>query len=145
MLREQASDVSDSSKQEDGAEVERRDGIAEEGPVDHEDEYVDDDRFTTVTVEAVDVSKDGLHRAHRDDGEESDATETEPPQRKASEASMGREADAGKKKRVWSKERPEGVKKRKKKKFRYESKTERKATRFKERLGNKVKAKARKS
>ena len=43
-------------------------GIEDEGDMvvkavevlDHEEEYVDEDRYTTVTVEAVDVSKDGL-------------------------------------------------------------------------------------
>ena len=37
--------------------------------LDHDEEYVDEDRYTTVTIEAVDVSKEGLQKVA---GEESD-------------------------------------------------------------------------
>lgn len=104
--------------------------------MDHEEEFIDDDRYTTVTVEAVDVSKDGLHKIIQEGetgGEESESNLVDRPVPKT-----GQDA-----KRVWTKERPGGPKK-KKKKFRYESKADRKITRHKERSGNKSKAKARK-
>lgn len=94
--------------------------------VDHEEEYVDEDRYTTVTVEAVDISKDGLHRVV--EGSDSEPTEyvLMKPDEKVSQA-----------KKKWPK-------KEKKKKFRYESKAERKVTRSKQKAGNKAKANARK-
>ena len=33
-----------------------------EAPIDLEEEYIDEDRYTTVTVEAVNVDRDGLHK-----------------------------------------------------------------------------------
>ena len=112
--------------------------------VDHEDEYLDDDRFTTVTVEAVDVSKDGLQKAIEDEDSESRVSDTERPDAESQKTTdlQGR-ASSEKGKRVWTKEPPSGPRKRKKK-FRYENKAERKATRYKERSGNKAKSRARK-
>ena len=138
MLREQDEELSDSNENLEG---DQWDGIAEDPVVDHEDEYVDDDRFTTVTVEAVDVSRDGLHKvAGEDDEIGASATEgpdEEPPgDRKPTGSQKG--------KRTWTKEPPNGPKK-KKKKFKYESKAERKFTRYKERSGNRDRAKARKT
>lgn len=97
-------------------------------------EFVDEDRYTTVTVEAVQVSRDGLHKIAQQDGR--DGTESDTPTAARAPPSMDQRG-----KRIWTKERPGGPKK--KKKFRYESKAERKATRYKERSGNKSKAKAR--
>lgn len=92
--------------------------------LDHEEEYVDEDRYTTVTIEAVDVSKEGLLKV----GDDSD----DAPELVYAE--KGKEDD-GKKK--WPK-------KVRKKKFTYESKAERKFTRGKQKAGNKAKADARK-
>jgi ribosomal RNA-processing protein 17 len=99
-------------------------------PIDHEAEYIDEDRYTTVTVEAVDVTKEGLQRvADEDDSNDEEAEE----QRKQKAA----EVDAGSStKKVWPK-------KEKKKQFRYESKAERKVTRGKQKASNKSKANAR--
>jgi ribosomal RNA-processing protein 17 len=95
--------------------------------VDHEEEYVDEGRYTTVTVEAVDVSKAGLERIADDVGSEStDDTELKSVEKEAN----------GKKR--WPK-------KEKKKKFRYESKAERKITRSKQKAGSKARADARRS
>lgn len=99
------------------------DGIEVE-PVDHEEEYIDEDRYTTVTVEAVDVTKHGLHRIADDDDEPKEEVKVKP---------VEKEKD-GKKK--WPK-------KEKKKKFRYETKAERKITRGKQKAGNKAKADSR--
>lgn len=105
-------------------------GIEEEKVVeevlDHEEEYVDEDRYTTVTVEAVEVSKEGLLKVVDED---SDAVPDLVPVEK-----KGKE-DTSKKK--WPK-------KERKKKFRYESKAERKVTRGKQKAGNKARADARK-
>jgi len=103
-------------------------GIPDDEPVvevvDREEEYVDEDRYTTVTVEAVDISKEGFAKSGI---EESDDSEKEVPKLVEKEE---------KTKKVWPKKAP-------KKKFRYESKAERKATRGKQKAGNKAKADAR--
>ena len=96
--------------------------------VDHEDEYIDEDRFTTVTVEAVDVSKDGLQKV-ADGGDSEDAPDLVDTTAKA----IGKD-EKGKK--VWQK-------KPRKQKFRYESKAERRFTRGKQKAGNKARADAR--
>ena len=143
-----ASDSNEEGEEKEDHETEEEpwDGIKENQnpPVDHEDEYMDEDRFTTVTVEAVDVSKDGLKKAVQEEEDGSEAADTnrsdmEPPESTASKGRTGSE----KGKRVWTKEPPSGPRK-KRKKFRYESKAERKATRYKEKLGNKAKARVRK-
>ena len=145
MLGEHGGVSSASSEQEDEGEREQWDGIVEEHAVDHEDEYVDEDKFTTITVEAVNVSRDGLHKAAQEGDRDSETSGTERPDGDAKKYLDGEErAGSEKVKRLWTKEPPSGSKK-KKKKFRYESKAERKVTRYKERSGNKQKAKARKS
>lgn len=100
----------------------------------HEEEFIDEDLYTTVTVEAVDISKDGFHKVAQEGQEGGD---------ESNKPTAGRPSIRPGAKRIWTKERPHGPKK-KKKPFRYESKAERKVTRFKERSGNKSKAKARK-
>ncbi len=116
---------------EEGADL--QDGVAKAAiVVDHEEEFIDEDRYTTVTIEAVDISKDGLHKVLQEAGGAGDGSNLPAPCRVATGV-----------KRVWTKERPGGPKK-KKKKFKYESRAERKVTRYKERSGNKSKAKARK-
>lgn len=124
------------SEAEDSPNGDRWDGIEEMRIMDNEEEFMDEDRFTTVTVEAVDVSKDGLHKVVQEDENREDESKTSVVDTVVPNA--GRDG-----KRIWTKERPGGPKK-KKKKFRYESKADRKMTRHKERLGNKLKAKARK-
>ncbi|KFY22855.1 hypothetical protein V493_06286 [Pseudogymnoascus sp. VKM F-4281 (FW-2241)] len=109
------------------------DGIKEEAPtepIDHEEEYIDEDRFTTVTVEEVGVSKDGLHTAAEDEEEE-----LEGKKKAAAAAKAAKEAKANPKKQ-WPK-------KEKKKPFRYETKTERKIGRAKQKSSNKKQASAR--
>lgn len=125
----------DDDDEEDGhADGEQMNVLAEALTVDHEEEFIDEDLYTTVTVEAVDISKDGLHKVTQEE-EEADDESNKP--------AAGRTSTRQVAKRIWTKERPNGPKK-KKKPFRYESKAERKVTRFKERSGNKSKAKARK-
>ena len=146
MIRE-ANGPLELSEQDFDGEEEPWDGIGEnhEPLVDHEDEYIDEDRFTTVTVEAVDISKDGLQKAVQDEENESETSDKDVPdgRPRKSMALQGR-TGSEKGKRTWTKEPPSGPKKKRKQKFRYESKAERKVTRYKEKSGNKAKAKARK-
>ena len=120
---------------------EQWDGVAEPPSHTQEAEYADDDRVTTVTVEAVDISRDGFHKAGEDiEGECNDQDVVEGPKGGQSE---DREKGSSSK-RTWTKERPGGPRKNKRK-FRYESKAERKATRYKENTRNRKQARARKS
>ena len=137
LLRRQNGRAANSSEEEDLEESEQWEGIAEAPPIDHKDEYVDEDRFTTVTVEAVEVSRDGMNKAV--DAEEEN--EMPDPEDKARGVSGNESSREQRRKRLWTKEKPGG---RKKRKFHYESKAERKVTRFKERSGNKKQARARK-
>ncbi|CAK7266171.1 hypothetical protein SEPCBS119000_001890 [Sporothrix epigloea] len=110
-------------------------GIEDDTPavaefVDHEEEYIDEDKYTTVTVEAVDIDRDGMHALsgrHTSDSESSEVgSDDEGNQDKAGtkmkkhakgDAADGKEGSKDGQKKVWPKK--------KKKKFRYESKTER--------------------
>lgn len=116
--------------------------------IDRMDEYVDEEKYAQVTVEDVDVSRDGLVKATRSDTidgignlnrEGEDSSEVEGDEAKANTKQV-----SGSKKRVWTKEKPKSAKpKKKRKKFRYENKDERKLTRMKEHSRNKAQAKAR--
>lgn len=144
MLRRPNEDAESQSDSAPGEE-EQWDGIAEPA-TSHEAEYVDDDRFTTVTVETVDISREGFHKvAEEADSEDADGERGGPgtvEDSRSGEKEDQKDASSGKRK--WTKERPGGPKK-KKKKFRYESKVERKMTRHKERSRNSKQAKERKS
>lgn len=85
-------------------------------PVDHEEEYIDEERYTTVTVESVNVSKDGLTSSKPEDS--SDENEETAGKDGARPPPVGKE-----------KNRPP---KHKKPKFRYETKSERQVTRRKQ-------------
>lgn len=121
-------------------------GIKEPSDADVEVEYPDDDRFTTVTVEAVEVSRDGFHQTleEAEEAEEGDGRVVMDSLSK-NELVDGCERYDRKQngKPLLSKAKPLVPKK--KKKFRYESKAERKMTRHKERSKNSIKAKDRKS
>ena len=82
--------------------------------VDHEEEYIDEDRYTTVTVESVSVSRDGLEKAKI-------LNDTDDEQ--VDEAAEGKETVEGKAESA-TKAKP----KTKKKKFRYENKFDRQMT-----------------
>jgi ribosomal RNA-processing protein 17 len=93
--------------------------------IDREDEYIDEDKYTTVTIESVGIGKEGFEKV---DDEKEDAEEKKEEE--------GR----------WPKEKTKIVrpKKIKKPKFRYESKAERKTTRMKQGAKNRAAAQARK-
>ncbi|KAF1965792.1 hypothetical protein BU23DRAFT_18075 [Bimuria novae-zelandiae CBS 107.79] len=107
---------------EEGSDAEEGNGADTDAPqppvdlIDEEAEFIDEDKYTTVTIESVGISKHGFEKHG---GEE-------------------KSEDAKKEKRVWTKEKPKTSKpKRKKIKFRYETKTERKAERVKQGLKKK--------
>ena len=112
--------------------------------LDREDEYIDEDKYTTVTVEAMDVTRDGLQKAFEVDGRKpTNEDGAAAGDDKGSPTEVGKPEQG---KRVWTKEKPKKTKdqpKKKKRKFRYESKADRKVTRQKEKAGNKAKAKER--
>lgn len=97
--------------------------------VDHEEEYIDEDRYTTVTVESVSISRDGLERP-------------EKPQEKAEEDKDGEADEVDEDKSA----KKDPVKpKKKKQKFRYESKIERQLAGRRQKAKSSAKASARKS
>ncbi|KAF7593368.1 hypothetical protein BBP40_011557 [Aspergillus hancockii] len=132
LREEDGSDSGSESEDDDNAEWE---GCEEPPAVDYEAEYIDEDKYTTVTVEEMDASREGLLRSQdHDSDEEHEDEETKP----SSEAdSKAKQVEKTKKKA--SDNKP----KKKKKKFRYESKEERQVSRRKERLSNHRKAQAR--
>ncbi|KAK6832919.1 nucleolar protein 12-domain-containing protein [Apiospora arundinis] len=121
---------SDDEAEDDESKNEEWDGLPDAPvalePVDHEEEFIDEDKYTSVTVESVSVSRDGLYRPE----EEQAAIEEE--ERKANES---RRAAQGKV------ERP---KKTKKPKFRYESKADRATSARKLQAKKRIKANERK-
>ena len=141
VLRRADSGAAVSESEDGGATDEEWGGIAEIPEFDGEAEYIEEDRHTTVTIEAVDVTREGFRNVF--EGEEEGSTGSGVQEATVTSGKDSNGKVQAKTKRVWTKERPEGPKK-KKKKFRYESRAERKVTRYKERLGNKAKAKARK-
>lgn len=92
--------------------------------VDHEEEYIDEDRYTTVTVETVSVSRDGLSKPEL-------PTEEEEDKENKDENEEEKEVDEKKENRKAPKP--------KKKTFRYESKAERDFENRKQRARNKAK------
>ena len=108
-------------------------GIEEPSKIDGTDEYVDEDKYTTVTIEAMDDPGNVLGNS------EKDGTGEGKPE---SGADQGK-GDDRKGKREWTKKKPGGGIKKKKPKFRYESKADRKAGRQKQKSKNSAAAKER--
>ncbi|KAF9775948.1 hypothetical protein IL306_005946 [Fusarium sp. DS 682] len=115
LLRE--SEAAGAVEQESEEEDEEWDGFPDQPEldiVDHEEEYIDEDRYTTVTVESVSVTRDGLHKPQVDDKDDEDKKVEETKDDK--------------------KEKSRREPKKKKKKFRYETKFERQLTDKKQRI-----------
>lgn len=118
--------------------VSTNNGYTGHGASAHEEEYVDEERYTTVTVGPMPAS----------DSEQSDNSEhTKGMNKQNGKEEATRDVEAGKK---GSKERSRSQAKdhkprAKRKKFRYESKSERQAARKKERSKNSAAAQARRS
>ena len=99
--------------------------------VDHEEEYIDEDRYTTVTVESVDVNRHGFSKPELDgDGDigegEVETAETGNLPEADDEARPGKASKRPPKKR---------------KQFRYESKLERSIENVKQKARHKAKRK----
>jgi ribosomal RNA-processing protein 17 len=123
-LRKQNPDIpSESEEDDDDAEEATFEGFGAVDEIDgQEDEYVDEDKYTTVTVEAM--------------GGSDDEEDKKPYVPKPEDPT----AFAKPKKRPMTKD---GKLKQKKRNFRYETKTERKATREKQKKRNHKEATAR--
>jgi ribosomal RNA-processing protein 17 len=114
---ERAGGVSDDEDEgEDGDGWNGVPDVPVEEPVDHEEEYIDEDKYTSVTVESVSVSRDGLHKPAEEPPEEDE----EEKERKAAEARVAKEKLVRPKKKA--------------PKFRYQTKVERQITRKKEKV-----------
>lgn len=109
--------------------------------VDYQAEYIDEDKFTMVTVEELDPSKEGLYKSGiEEQPHEEQGGDEDEQQAHVLAASSATKPKPGSKKRKAA----QPVQPKKKKKFHYETKEERKVTRIKERLSSRRKASARK-
>ncbi|KAI9882839.1 MAG: F-box protein: endocytic membrane traffic, recycling ReCYcling 1 [Watsoniomyces obsoletus] len=139
-MREEA--TKDTSDESNVGEDEISTAVVAPTIINHEDEYIDEERFTTVTVEAVDISKEGL-RAVADDEEDDDGTGKKDDKNGESHEIDGKKGARAKDGKFRTKEK--GVKAagaaKKRKKFRYESKAERKVERVKQRMAKNRKRK----
>jgi ribosomal RNA-processing protein 17 len=122
----------ESGPEGDSGEEEEWVGFEEPAPVDYEAEYIDEDKYTTVTVEDMDPSKEALYKAETGGSDD----ESRDPDEKKAEAVPGSGPTSAQGKRPQNADKA----KKKRKKFRYESKAERVVTQRKERLGNRKKA-----
>lgn len=103
-------------------------------PIDKTDEYIDEDKYATVTIKELDSARDFVEdSADEAKGETVDDTDKEAPDK---------DSDA-KRKQLHDTRRPKKV--HKKRQFRYESKTERQATRRKNSKKNAEAAQARRA
>jgi ribosomal RNA-processing protein 17 len=125
----------DSTDEEDGdsedGEDDEWEGFAEPPAVDYEAEYIDEDKYTTVTVEDLDPSK----------GDEAEFKEWEEKKDKANEQKGRNPTSSVPRKNARAKGKPD--KSKNKKKFRYEEKADRKFTQAKSRAANGARARAR--
>ncbi|KIW03353.1 uncharacterized protein PV09_05561 [Verruconis gallopava] len=133
---------------DDDRDTERDDswgGFDVEAPVESKDEeYVDEDQYATVTVEAVEITRDGME-AYKGSEQETESSEEESSQESGTRAEAV--APEKKTKRLWSKNKlvSEKPKRKKSRNFRYESKEVRKLNRARERAKRKAHALSRKS
>ena len=107
-------------------------------PVDHQAEYIDEDKYTSVVVEEMDITRDGLRKA------QAESTSNQADGATRFETKPAEKSKPGKSK--WTKDKPKDATtkaKTKRKKFRYESKAERRTTRDKEKSKNRQQARAR--
>ncbi|KAI9832849.1 MAG: hypothetical protein M1826_001015 [Phylliscum demangeonii] len=127
------------AEDDDGEEIEDEwNGFGEdkEEAVRREDEYIDEGLYTTVTVEAVDVSKEGLHAMTEADGDEDPALDGySGGGHGEGKPVSGKETDGKPKPK---RDRPVT---KKRKKFKYENKAERKVTKTLQRVARAKKGK----
>lgn len=130
-MKEHAGDISETEDEKE----EDWEGFEEPPAVDYEAEYVDEDKYTTVTVEEMDASREGLLKAAKGEDSEDEEEKTYPaePTEDTTKAKKRRPRSAA----------SEAARK-KKRNFRYESKVERKQNLLRQRAVKAKKAKARK-
>ncbi|KAI1946126.1 hypothetical protein LOZ57_003878 [Ophidiomyces ophidiicola] len=135
--RKRMEELQNSSNPDDmgnsNAEDEEWEGFPEPPVIDYEAEYIDENKYTTVTVEDMDPSKEGLYKAAGNNDSDEENGHPRPTSAETKSIKKGKS----------TKDDRSQSKKKKKKKFRYESPMERKAARIKERMGNRKQAKAR--
>lgn len=85
---------SDESGSDSDDQNEEWEGIEEPPPVDYEAEYIDEDKYTTVTVEEMDPSREGLLKYGNDGDSDDDRSEQDEEGKDASNATA---TDAGQK------------------------------------------------
>lgn len=135
LIEENENESNDSGNEGNKGEDEEWEGFAEPPAVDYEAEYIDEDKYTTVTVEEMDPSREGLlkYGTQEQSDDESDQDEDKKAQQTPEDANSKD-----------PKKRPQTDKpKKKKKKFRYESKDERKLNQAKQRYSKARKARGR--
>lgn len=125
---------SGSANESDGGD-EEWEGFEEPPAVDYEAEYIDEDKYTTVTVEEMDATREGLLKSQKQENSDEDE-ETQPD---AQEVEQKPDATPTRAKSTKSSTKP----KKKKARFRYESKEDRKVNELKLRMSKKKKAAAR--
>ena len=111
--------------------------------IDREAEYIDEDKYTSVTIEEVDVTREGLQAANGHQANGRDVAVDKLPF-----DNIAVDGDEKQKKHKWTKEKPRdkvNIGKKKRRKFRYESKAERKVTRVKDKARNSKQARARRA
>ncbi|KAJ5497039.1 Nucleolar protein 12 [Penicillium fimorum] len=133
VLKRMKEDAGDLGAMEGEKEEEDWEGFEEPPAVDYEAEYIDEDKYTTVTVEEMDASREGLLKAAKGEDEKGEEKKTYPVE----------STEDAKKKRKPRSAASEAARK-KKRNFRYETKVERKQTMLKQRAVKSKKAKARK-
>ena len=137
---------SEGASSDDGSNTEDEEqwaGISEPEELDRDAEYVDEGRFTTVTVEAMDVSRSGLQDAAEKMQDESDLSGENTQNSRRRDQLEPRKLSHERRRPQRSKKGP--IERRKKKKFHYEGRTARKVTRAIESSKNRRQAKARRA
>ncbi|KAJ5312257.1 hypothetical protein PENANT_c011G07844 [Penicillium antarcticum] len=129
VLKQMKENAGEKSESDDENE-EEWDGIEEPPAVDYEAEYIDEDKYTTVTVEEMDPSREGLLKAVMGEDSETEEKKEYP----------AADAEDDKKPKRKTGER---IARKKKRNFRYESKDVRRQTARKQRAVKSNKAKAR--
>jgi ribosomal RNA-processing protein 17 len=140
--REKDTNAASDDAGSDSGESEVSDDLPEK--IDYEAEYVDEDKYTSVFIEEVDVDRDGFVEADEPDS----SAQVGPPSDVEAGVKPQKEDQKATSKRKWTHEKPrksESAPKKKRQKFRYESKAERRAERDKQRAKNSKQAKARRS
>ncbi|KAL9113737.1 MAG: hypothetical protein Q9227_002182 [Pyrenula ochraceoflavens] len=131
--------VMDAESDSAGGDISEWQGIVEADPrpsnISREAEYIDEDKYTTVAVEDLDVTRNGIYQKDKDEDSEEEERIEFP--------GKGDSDEKREKRSIKSSENRGGKPRVRKKKFRYEGKAERKLARLKEKAKNSKQAQAR--